>query len=364
VKVLFLSIVPSPYQRDLFGALDALEGIDLSVKYAQANLKDSPFKMSSMKSYEEVYPSLELHWKSYRFVLNWKWPRVEDYDVIVINGYYTTVSQVVMRKAAGRVPLVFWGERMIGSSRGLRGMVFRMLTRPMEGLDAVVAIGKGAHRDYGQRYPGKKIYRLPYYCDISGFLRRNRTASDGEVRFLLCGQMIHRKGVDLLLQAFDRILKSGYRARLILVGWEAQLPEMMDGLPESTRQRIEVAGFQPTDKLPEVFERADVFVLPSRYDGWGVVVNQALGAGMPVICSDAVGSAEDLVEPGRNGIIFPSGDVDALETAMTQFLDDPGRIESYGRHSRELARELTPEAGARGWATILEEVYKTASKEK
>ena len=66
-----------------------------------------------------------------------------------------------------------------------------------------------------------------------------------------------------------------------------------------------------------------MFVLPSRHDGWGVVVNQAIAAGLPVICSDAVGAAADLVSNGVNGYVFPSGNVEQLAEAMASFARIP-----------------------------------------
>ena len=108
--------------------------------------------------------------------------------------------------------------------------------------------------------------------------------------------MIARKGVDLLLQAFARL---DARARLLLVGREADLPGWLAALPaERARAAWSTRASRPPEALPRFFARADVFVLPSRYDGWGVVVNQALGAGLPILCSDAVGAAADLVRAG------------------------------------------------------------------
>jgi len=79
------------------------------------------------------------------------------------------------------------------------------------------------------------------------------------------------------------------------------------------------------------------------------VVNQALGAGMPIICSDMVGAGRDLVEEEVNGLLFPSGDADALAGRMRRFLEQPALVESWGDVSRERARHWTPEAGAAKW---------------
>ena len=122
------------------------------------------------------------------------------------------------------------------------------------------------------------------------------------------------------------------------------------------RERIHYAGFQPPEELPRFFSQADVFVLPSRYDGWGVVVNQAAAAGLPVICSDHVGAGYDLVESGRNGMVFPIGDEAALEQAMRHFVEEPDLIGPWGEASRHIASSWTPADGAERWVKAIQQV--------
>src|SRR6266404_1499463 len=114
----------------------------------------------------------------------------------------------------------------------------------------------------------------------------------------------------------------------------------------ATKARIQYEGFQSPENLPAYFAQADVFVLPSRHDGWGVVVNQALAAGLPIIASDAVGAGLDYVENGINGVNVHAGCVDALYDAMKILVKDPKMTLRWGMESRDRARTLTPESGA------------------
>jgi glycosyltransferase involved in cell wall biosynthesis len=176
--------------------------------------------------------------------------------------------------------------------------------------------------------------------------------------------MIPRKGIDLLLQAFDCLLQKGLDARLLLVGREAELPQMLENLKETTRQKIQYAGFQAPEDLPHFFRQADLFVLPSRYDGWGVVVNQAVGAGLPVICSDAVGAARDLVEPNYNGLIFSAGDVEALTNAIAYYLKTPEAILMASQASHTKAEDWFPTVGAQRWVDAFETVINKGAIKK
>ena len=165
--------------------------------------------------------------------------------------------------------------------------------------------------------------------------------------FLFCGQMIERKGVDLLLLAFDRLVMHGIDARLLLVGREASLPKFLTTINPETRSRVCYEGFQPPDRLAEYFGKSDVFVLPSRHDGWGVVINQALAAGLPIIASSAVGAALDFVENGVNGMLVAPNDVNSLYHAMETIASKPEIAREWGQRSRERARDLSPEIWSR-----------------
>lgn len=158
-----------------------------------------------------------------------------------------------------------------------------------------------------------------------------------------------------MLEAFAEVSGRHPGARLLLAGREAELPALLEALPEGVRRRVEYAGFKPPGELPGVFARADVFILPSRYDGWGVVVNQAIGAGLPVICSDAVGAGYDLVEEGVNGLRFPAGDAKALARCMERFAAAPGLAAEWGAASRARAEAWTPDRGAAKWAEVFRE---------
>ena len=97
-----------------------------------------------------------------------------------------------------------------------------------------------------------------------------------------------------------------------------------------------------------------MFVLPSRHDGWGVVVNQALGAGLPVITSDAVGAGLDLVENGVTGMCVAANDVEALYRALETVASTPEIAARWGQNAREKALTITPEIGAEKWVRVFD----------
>jgi glycosyltransferase involved in cell wall biosynthesis len=344
----FVSVVPSPYQRDLFRALAERPEIALRVFYLEAAAPDSPWPETPLAPYESVLPGAWVPLGKARCHWNWRLPAWKDFSILVCNALLTSITaQWLMRGAWRSRPWVFWGERP-----GRRSALRDRLCAPLQRAAAIAAIGSGAVQDYSARFPETRIFNIPYHCELAPFLAQTRRAPAGEPVFLFCGQMIARKGIDVLLAAFAHL----ERGRLLLVGREAELSALLAPLPPAVRERVTYAGFQPPEDLPRFFADADVFVLPSRYDGWGVVVNQALGAGLPILCSDHVGAGADLVEDGVNGLHFAADDVDALTAAMRRCRDAPAQLEAWGRMSRQRAAQWTPAAGAAKWIAAFREL--------
>ncbi len=350
MKVAFVSVLPSPYQRDLFAAIAACPEIDLSVFYMERAAPDSPWPQKPLAAYERIMPGFWFGLGKARIHMNRGLPRVADYDVTVINTLTVSITgQWLMRtKLRGR-KWMFFGEKL-----GPRSRKQDLLTAPLKHASGIAAIGSWAERDYAARFPSVPVFNIPYHCDLQPFLDAPPTPREpGTITYLFCGQMIARKGLNHLLAAFAELPDN---ARLLLIGREAELPQLLAALPETIRNRIKYAGFQAPESLPQCFAQADVFVLPSRYDGWGVVVNQAIGAGLPVICSDQVGAGYDLVADGENGWIFKAGDVDALAEKMASFTRDFSLAETMGTASRKCAADWTPARGAERWLAALKKI--------
>ena len=352
IRVNYYSIVPSPYQRELFYALSQLPELDIKVFYLEKSVADSPWPEKELQPYEKVLAGTFLRWGASRFHLNWHLPSLNNTDIVVINGYQNIVAQWILQTQSDRIPCIFWGEKMVGTASGIKGKLQQIFANSLNKCAAIAAIGTKAQKDYQQRFPDKPIFNIPYYCNLAKFSHNRPERPRTTITIIFCGQMIVRKGVDLLLSAFSRIIANGLEAKLLLVGREAELPQMMSDLPPNVCDRIEYAGFQAPEALPEFFRQADIFVLPSRYDGWGVVVNQALGAGLPIICSDAVGAVTDLVEQGKNGSVFPAGNLDALYEALKKYVQDPTAIKAASEASITKSAFWEPQVGAQRWLEV------------
>ncbi len=357
----FVTVVPSPYQRDLFHALSRRPELSLEVFYLEASTPDSPWPRANLEENEAVLPGFCLSARGIRCHINWALPDISRYDLVVLNTMMSATGQWLARHCTKKgVPWIFYGERLRDRAPGWRTSIRDAWFAPVRRAAAIAAIGTVASADYARRFPHVRRFCVPYYTDLRPFMESPSRTAGTELVFLFCGQMIRRKGVDVLLDAFSRLVDSspGTSLRLLLVGREADLAEMLAPLSPLARSRVTYEGFQDPKRLPDYFARADVFVLPSRYDGWGVVVNQALGAGLPIICSTTVGAAHDLVEDEVNGLKTAPGDAPMLAEAMARFVHQRDLAPRWGAASRAKAEDWLPERGAAKWveaiATVLD----------
>lgn len=171
---------------------------------------------------------------------------------------------------------------------------------------------------------------------------RSEGASASTRTFLYVGRLIDRKGIDLLMTAYARYrLQVDQPWNLLLVG-QGELAEKA-----SAEEGVTVRGFVQPHDLPEIYRTADAFVLPSRYEPWGVVLAEAAASHLPLIVSAAVGSRHDLVVDGANGIVVPSDDVDALTAALRELsLLDGVQLASMGQLSALLAMKSDSQSSA------------------
>ena len=172
---------------------------------------------------------------------------------------------------------------------------------------------------------------------------RNRLGLKDEMVFLTCAQLIHRKGLDVLIRAYSRLTSQSPPPALLILGSgpdENQLKELTASLKATG---IQFLGFVQPRELSSVFMAADVFVLASRHEGWGLVINEAANAGLPMIATETVGAARHLVKDGENGFVVAGDSVDELHEALDKFVTDPSKANRFGRESIRIAEEFTPE---------------------
>ena len=194
-----------------------------------------------------------------------------------------------------------------------------------------------------------KIRVNPYGVDASRFVPQQRRAGT-PLRFCFVGAMSVRKGLAQLLDVWRAI--AARDAELWLVG-----PAADGGVERFIRghERVVYKGAVPQRELPAIFGQCDVFVFPSFFDGFGLVILEAMACGLPVIATTSSGGP-DVIRDGENGWLVPPGDDAALVAAIGRCLANPEQARAMGAHARSTAETFTWQKYGERWDDILREV--------
>ncbi|MCF3641696.1 glycosyltransferase family 4 protein [Rhizobium sp. TRM95111] len=166
------------------------------------------------------------------------------------------------------------------------------------------------------------------------------------------GRLTHQKGFDLLLEAFAKIHRSFPEWKLVIWGEgedRAKLEEKRRDL--GLDERVDLPGI--TKAPGQWVETADVFVLSSRYEGWGIVLLEAMAASLPVVSFDCEWGPRSMVTDGVDGLLVPNGDVEALAGALTSMLSDAKLRERLGARAAASAERYTPKRVLAEWDAVI-----------
>jgi glycosyltransferase involved in cell wall biosynthesis len=272
--------------------------------------------------------------------------------VHIVPGYGTPFTRkLATYLSAQKVSWVHWSEP---AQTGLRWWLSYPRKRWYARLvnDSALgafAIGDLAVRDFqnwGIRR--SKIVLLPYASEgIDQVDKRDPAigafAKEGELVFLYLGSLCHRKGIDVLLQALKELGPSSAPYCLVLVG-----KDLADGRYQGMAARLGISqkvlfrGAVPVSNIGAALRCANVLVLPSRFDGWGMVLSEAASLGKALIATEACGAAYHLIVQGENGFRVPPGDAVALAQAMRAYVTDPTLSRLHGDRSRAIVVDYSP----------------------
>ena len=307
------------------------------------------------------------------------------HDALLVLGWHTR-AHVQMLRAAWKLglPVILRGESTLQRtpSEGVRALARRALWLPtrqrvyraaFDRVDAFLVIGS-RNRDYYRAFgvPDEKCFWAPYGVDNDWFalseparsLARDRVrqqlgVSDRSIVFASSAKLIARKRPLDLVDAVAQVRRRGIDARALFIGdgeerGAIETHAARSGMSEFTR----IAGFVNQAELPAWYAAADALVLPSdSRETWGLVVNEAMAAGLPVVVSDAAGCSVDLVREGENGFTYPCGDVPALaeRLASVAMLDGDGR-RAFAARSQQIVAQFGIDVAAAATAAAVDAV--------
>jgi len=360
-RVLFLTNYPSPYRVRFFDELG--KRVELTVLFADRiedkKHRNANWYVPNQGSFTAVQLKKTCTYKSNSLCLEvTKWLK-QDFDHIVICGYSnpTAIFAMCWLRLHGKP---FWLEvdgGLIREDRPWKHCIKRFLVTR---AGSFLSTGRyttrflthyGAREEAIREYPFTSLTETDLLAAVPDRAEKECLRRELGIReeycFLTVGQFIHRKGFDVLLKAAAQLPRS---AGIYLVGGEPT-EEYLRLRQDLGLDNVHFIGFQSKETLIKYYRAADVFVLPTREDIWGLVVNEAMAYGLPVITTDRCVAGLELVEEGVSGYIVPVGDAEALAEKMNTILTQD--LAALGRSALERVRPYTIE----NMAKVHEEIF-------
>lgn len=341
-QLLFITNIVNPYQLDLFE--DLASHYDLLVIYFAQTESDRFWNLSEKSSrYKSIILksdffndcvkkiSYDLYFQPTLIPYLWNFSGSR---IIISGNYYSPNTWLAILILKFRGKRVYWmGDQINPKDPVIKKFFKKIFLWPIfSSLDGLLAVGRVAiesYREYGYSGPVVKVIH-----SVSSHRFEVRYKRHNEIlRVIMPGSLIHRKGIDVGLEAFECALKIiDHQCELRVIGDGPLMPKLMRSYQE--HPHINFLGFKNPNELDQELMSADIFLFCTRYDSWGVVVNEAVSAGLPVIVSNQCGSSELISEKG--GFVCDSEDVEAFTKALVNLIVNPSLRESMSTYHLKL----------------------------
>ena len=348
-KIIFIAGAPSPNTIEIYNNLYWKRGLDLEVWYCAETNDKWKNSMPKLNHPHFFFTNIKFDFLDIKWSFN---PRIllkllfDKCGLVVIQGYssitlFIALNIIVLK----RMSFAFWGERIKTSKKDkiILKLIKKYILYIVKKAARVYAIGNKAKESYanqGVKYD--KIVNMPYSKDLKLYRStyKHRYNACGSNIIVTTARLIRCKNIDVLINAFSYLLYRYPDWKLIILGSGPYEYELKKGVPEIALKNILWYGYAGIDLQCEVYKYADIFVLPSKEDGWGMVVLEAMAAGLPVISTEGVISSWDIIEDGVNGYRIKIDRIDELIFRLDSLILSSLKRQRMGQMSYAKAKLL------------------------
>lgn len=278
-------------------------------------------------------------------------------DIIISAGWdlFSYQTAFFYSKFAGKKYILWSGSTQYEPS-WRRTLAFPLVKLMVKGSDAYLAYGTRA-KEYliSLGAKPKKIFvahnttNVKFFSKEVNLWRKKKARVKKELGIktsrviLYVGQLIERKGVNYLIEAFREIKREDNDTSLLIVGYGKLETKLRLYVKKERINDIIFAGGVEWEKTPKYYAVSDVLVTPSLEEVWGLVLNEAMSAGLPIVATDVAGSAPDLIKDGVNGFIVKPGSSEEISKALLKILTDKNLRKQMSRETGGLINNFTPQ---------------------
>jgi len=383
-KLVLITEIIAPYRIPVFNALAQRPGIDLHVVFLSENdptLRQWQVYKNEIKFNYDVLSSWRLRFGRQNLLLNREvcstLRRLKP-DVVIAGGYnYPACWSAAYWARARAVPFLLWTESTIYDQRRNYSSVEFIKKRFLNLCAAFVVPGQSSlHYLQHLGVSEERISPAPNAVDTKLFANFAQAARREEADrrthyhmpakyFLFAGRLVKEKGVFDLLDAYSQLSPEiRHDIGLVFVGDGSARHALTERASQIQPGDIKFVGFLHREELAQVYALAEAFIFPTHSDPWGLVVNEAMACGLPIIATSVAGCTPDLVEDGLNGFVVEPFDAQGLASAMITLATKAEIRVAMGRKSRERIELYSPDTWAEGMVKAVESVLAKKCEEK
>jgi glycosyltransferase involved in cell wall biosynthesis len=346
MKVAIINNMPTPYRTDLYNYLCCKYKYEFIVIYSSSNednrnwsndininykhriLKSQTIKIN--KKNDNKYIHIPINIISTLNDLN---P-----DIVIGHEYNPTVYLAYKWAKRKKKKFISWSDGTLNSEKNINWIQNKIRTMICRNASSFIASStktKEAQISYGA--DEKKVFISFLTVDINKYLVKK--LEYGYFNLLFVGRLIKGKGIDLLFNALKEI-NTNFCLSIVGSGPEEdELKKLTYDL--NIADKVKFCGYKNQEEIIEQYKKADIFILPTREDCFGLVITEAMCAGLPIICSKYADGAFDLIDEGKNGFIIDPYDATELKEKIEYLLTKPKEIKRMGEYSLRLVSDFS-----------------------
>jgi len=331
MNILFLSNIVTPYQLDFLEELNNQNNVQAFgyFLFSKEQNRDWDLKLPEYVTVANFTKKVSDYLKLYNFIKSKK------IDKIIVGGYsLSSTFFIITLSKLFSIDLFFWLERPINEQHGLKKYLKEFYLKfVLKRARKVFAIGKLAVQIY-QKY-SDNVVNLPYSMNLERFYNIDRNIKEKDsINFLFSGQYIDRKNILNTINAFNQVENKNIRLNIIGGG---ELKEKVTELIKYDA-RIKELGFVQPSELPNIYSKNDIFLMPSKHDGWALVINEAMAAAMPIVSTNKVGAVDEYIKHHENGFVCDTS-VESIKEGIEYYIANSNLINQHAIENRKIVKE-------------------------
>lgn len=285
-KIIFFINHPTPYQIEFFDEMNKI--CTLKVIFLEKKLKNYNFSFNTRKYVEYSNFNKNIIFKSIKKF---------NPQFIIIGGYKLNYTRSIINLCSkNKINYLFWLEKINLDSYYKKIILNNYFKYFLKNCYGILAVGNEARKYYSQF--NNNTINFHYSIKVSSF-KKKKFFQKNLINFLYVGQLIKRKNVINLIKAFQKL--NDFKTTLTIIG-NGDLEKKSKKITKNNKN-IKILKFLNRNQLMKYYLKTDVFILPSKYDGWGVVVMEAMNYKCSIISTSSCGISKEFIKNGFNGKI-------------------------------------------------------------